>query len=314
MKIGALVHMYPPAHNAGAEHMLHAMLLYAVKAGHTAVVVIDGPYSDSAVEPYELDGVKVSNDKRTLKGIDVLLTHLDRTEDAEKMTTKRRIPLVQIFHNHTRPPMAEKCDLAVYNTDWLLKYAPLPEDINSDVIVLHPPVWPDRYKVESTREFITLINLQKAKGVDMFYRLAQDLPRQRFLGVMGGYGQQILPPPGLKNVTIMQTQPDAREIYKRTKILLMPSHYESYGRCAVEAAVSGIPTIAHPTMGLREALGEYGTFPVPDSPSWKCAIDYVEDTYDARVRDALWVAKNLDPDGDMIRFLEALERTIARCK
>lgn len=294
--------------------MLHAMLLHAVKEGHTAVVVIDGPYTDRVVEPYELDGVRVSADKRTLKGIDVLLTHLDRTEDAEKMAERRKIPLVQIFHNHTRPPMTQRCDLAVYNSEWLIKHAPLPDGIDSEIVMLHPPVWPERYKVESTREFITLINLQKAKGVDMFYRLAQDMPKRQFLGVMGGYGQQILPPSGLKNVTIIPTQTDAREIYKRTKILLMPSHYESYGRCAVEAAVSGIPTIAHPTMGLREALGEYGTFPVPDSPSWKCAIEYVEDTYDARVRDALWVAKNLDPDGDMIRFLEALERTIARCK
>lgn len=314
MKIGALVHMYPPIHNAGAEHMLHAMLLYAVEQGHTAIVVLDGPYVAAMTAPYELDGVRVTTDKRALRGIDVLLTQLDCTADAEKMAEKRGIPLVQIFHNDSKPPRTKRCDLAVYNSEWLIKHAPLPADMDTEIFMLHPPVWPERYKVESTREFITLINLQKAKGVDMFYRLAHDMPTHKFLGVMGGYGQQTFPPAGLRNVTIMETQPDAREIYRRTKILLMPSSYESYGRCAVEAAVSGIPTIAHPTMGLREALGEYGTFPVPDSPSWKCAIEYVEDTYQARVRDALWIAKNLDPEGDMDRFLAALERTVARCR
>ena len=35
---------------------------------------------------------------------------------------------------------------------------------------------------------------------------------------------------------------------------------ESYGRVAVEAACCGIPTIAHPTPGLVESLGEAGIF------------------------------------------------------
>jgi glycosyltransferase involved in cell wall biosynthesis len=309
MKIGALVHMYPPMHNAGAEHMLHAMLREMVNRGHEAVVVVDDECG-TTYAPYIHDSVRVSSDKRSLKGIDVLITHLDRTPTAEKMAETRGIPLVQLFHNHERPTTVKKCDLAVYNSEHLLKHAPMSFD--TPTVVVRPPVWPEHYRIEEkdhTRKYITLINLQKAKGVEMFYTLAQMFPDLPFLGVKGSYGLQVPPPAHLKNVTIIDNQPDIRKVYAQTAILLMPSSYESYGRCAVEASCSGIPVIAHPTAGLREALqalDSNGLFPLPDSKSWAAAIEYVRETYPARVRDAFWVAKNLDPDGDMDRFEEAL--------
>jgi glycosyltransferase involved in cell wall biosynthesis len=45
-----------------------------------------------------------------------------------------------------------------------------------------------------------------------------------------------------------------------TKILLVPSQEESWGRVAVEAMSSGIPVISNPTPGLREACGEAGIY------------------------------------------------------
>lgn len=318
MKIGAWVHMYPPYHNAGAEHMLHAMLSDLVKRGHEAVVVIDQGrgHKQLGIKPYVHDGVCVSEDKRTLKDIDVLLTHLDRTPDAEKWCEKTGVPLVQIFHNHERPTTVNHCDLGVYNTHHLLLHTPMTDEhAETPTVVIRPPVWAKHYTVERTNEgqgeAITLINLTKPKGVEMFYTLARMFPKLPFLGVKGSYGEQIVRQ--LPNVTIVENQKDIREVYRHTKILLMPSSYESYGRCAVEASCSGIPVIANPTKGLREALSaidERGLFPLPDSDSWGCAIKYTLETYPARVRDALWVAKNLDPDGDMDEFELSLLRLI----
>ena len=307
MKIGALVHMYPPYHNAGAEHMLHAMLKYFVAQGHECVVCVDFKHNAhfTKFKPYELDGVRVSMDKRILNKVDVLLTHLDCTEDAEDMAVARHIPLAQIFHNELRPQMVKHCDLGIYNTQWIADLTP----IDAPSIVVRPPVWRDDYLVKPQGQFITLINLQKNKGSDMFYRLAYEMPDLQFLGVKGSYGIQE-PAPDLPNLTILENQKDIRGVYLNTKILLMPSGYESYGRCAIEAAVSGIPTIAHPTQGLREALGDAGVYPLPDSPSWVCAVRYTLDRYPALSAAAKRRANSLDPDSEMRRCLAALVQTV----
>jgi hypothetical protein len=54
---------------------------------------------------------------------------------------------------------------------------------------------------------------------------------------------------------------DIREVFRKTRVVLMPSLYESYGRVAVEAACAGIPAIVHPTEGLLESLNA-------DKPDW----------------------------------------------
>jgi glycosyltransferase involved in cell wall biosynthesis len=51
-----------------------------------------------------------------------------------------------------------------------------------------------------------------------------------------------------------------REVWSQTKVVLMPSEYESYGMVAAEACVNGIPVIAHPTKGLVECLDSAGLF------------------------------------------------------
>jgi glycosyltransferase involved in cell wall biosynthesis len=58
----------------------------------------------------------------------------------------------------------------------------------------------------------------------------------------------------------MENMADIRGVYRQTGILIMPSHYESYGRTAVEAMCSGIPVIANPTPGLLESCGSAGYF------------------------------------------------------
>jgi glycosyltransferase involved in cell wall biosynthesis len=137
-------------------------------------------------------------------------------------------------------------------------------------MVARPAVSPDRYKV-SRGKSVTLINLWPDKGAEIFYKMAEEFPEVPFLGVIGGYGEQVIR--DLPNVTIMEHTPDMKKVYGDTKILLMPSKYESYGRVGVEAMASGIPVIAHPTEGLRESLGDAGTFVDRDLPGeWKTAL------------------------------------------
>jgi hypothetical protein len=297
----AFVHMYPPMHNAGAEHMMHAILSECVRHGHPCTAVVSGSYHQPFAD-YDLDRVRVTADTSAIKSADWILTHLDRTAEACSFGK----PVAHIVHNnsslkHYHP---SRVDLVVYNTQHLadaIRY-------KAPSIVVHPPIWPDRYSVKPPKTgCVTLINLSEAKGGALFFALARAMPDVRFLGVRGAYGRQ-LPTPDIPNLEVMDTQTDVRKVYRKTRVLLMPSSYESYGRCAMEAAVSGIPCIANPTPGLVEALGEAGTFPAKMSVElWERAIRGVLVDWDAASSKASARAAALDPSYDVARLIGALE-------
>ena len=79
----------------------------------------------------------------------------------------------------------------------------------------------------------------------------------------------MLPP----NVEVLPNQRDARRVYAQTSVLLMPSHYESWGRCAVEAAASRIPTLAAPTPGLTETEVPVGFADPGDIDLWATLLE-----------------------------------------
>jgi glycosyltransferase involved in cell wall biosynthesis len=152
----------------------------------------------------------------------------------------------------------------VFNSNWVRDSFP---EYRGPSTVIYPPVEPEEYRA-TPGDSVLLVNISKEKGSDVFYALAEAYPEIDFLGVIGGYGEQDLRP--MPNVTISTTIDDMRHIYGRTKVVLMPSSYESFGRCAIEAAASGIPTIAAPRPGLMEALGYAGTYCDDDDlASWR---------------------------------------------
>ena len=269
MKITALLHGYPPTHNAGAEWMLHEMLLFLKEKKHTVNVIVPG------VEPYEFEGINVNKEKN-LKSADIVFGHLKTSGMALNLCERTRKPYVQIIHNSNYYSILKSKSTkgfvnVIYNSNFTkddMKY-PLPG------IVVHPPVDVKKYKTK-TGDSITLINLFERKGGKFFHEIAGLMPSYNFLGVEGGYGTQ--EKEDLKNVSYMANTPDARKIYAKTRILLMPSKYESYGRTAVEAMSNGIPVIAAPTPGLKECLGDAGIFCSLNSPlSWIEAIKELDD-------------------------------------
>ena len=97
-------------------------------------------------------------------------------------------------------------------------------------------------------EYITLVNANQNKGVTQFVAIADAMPDRKFLAVTayyGGYADQHTPPPrpANNNVKWVMFEEDIRVILKETRILLMPSYYESFGRIGVEAMYNGIPVI-----------------------------------------------------------------------
>lgn len=304
MKVLALVHKYPPVHNAGAEVMLHAMLVDLERRGHQCTVTYPKAKAEDlegiAIRPTPpRDGTLVE----AAKAADILITHLDVTPRAMRVAAAARRPLVHVVHNDGQLPhhgvTAERADLVVWNSEWIAErystWAGATIIVRPPVTVADyelpdrppagtPPPWGiDRRGARLAGE-ITLVNLTLAKGAGTFYALAEAEPERRFLGVMGAYGTQVTPKnlrKRLPNVDVVDHVSSSRmrdEVYARSRIVLLPSSYESWGRVAIEASAAGIPVIAHPTPGLLESLGPDGLFAEHGKPGqWARLIKRLDD-------------------------------------
>jgi glycosyltransferase involved in cell wall biosynthesis len=93
-----------------------------------------------------------------------------------------------------------------------------------------------------TGDCITLINANMLKGLPLFIELAGRFPDRKFLGVRPYYNR-INVPENIPNIEWIDLQDDIRTILARTRILLVPSFYESWGRVAFEAMYNGIPVL-----------------------------------------------------------------------
>lgn len=287
----AYIDRYPPGQNAGAEWMVHHLLRDSVARGHRALV------ATAARRPYELEGVQVHPAKdvdRLVDEADVMVSHLLWTQPAEELADAHQVPLVYLLHNDSqvRAWRLTHLDmtLLVANSEWI---AATLDTWRGPLTVVRPPVFVADYETgppPAGRSHVTLVNVHPEKGSDLFYRLARAQPGRRFLGVQGAYGNQRLPR-GERNVDWQpQTGRIVPDVYARTRVLLVPSAYESWGRVAVEAMCSGIPVIAHPTPGLTEALGDAAIFADrDDQAAWEKALADLDDpeiyeTWSSRAR------------------------------
>jgi len=122
-------------------------------------------------------------------------------------------------------------------------------------------------------DVVCLINCNQNKGGELFKELAHILRNVQFIGVKGGYSDQIIdknPPP---NLTYMDNQKDITVVFKKIGILVMPSRNETWGRTAVEAMASGVPVIHSESPGLVECVGGAGIMCERDNKdAWVDAI------------------------------------------
>ena len=265
MNIVASVHLYPPDHNCGAEWMLHFMLKDLQSNGHNVRVLLHDANKYKVRNNYVFDGIDVfPPNANVIDGImrwsDAVFTHLDYTRWTIHTAKLYKKPVFHLIHNsHPYPEIidAEKNQHIIYNSVWLKDLL----NYNFSNFILTPPVDYNYYDVGNEpekSEYITLINLNENKGGKIFAEIARAMPHKSFLGVLGSYDEQITQT--LPNVRYVANSPDIKQWYAKTRILLMPSKYESWGRTATEAMCSGIPVICSDTPGLRENCEKGGIF------------------------------------------------------
>lgn len=197
------------------------------------------------------------NDK--FQWADLVIGQLIGLTYSQNKCVQHKKPLVFIAHNNSTQ----------YSIKWLEQHMchvvynsyQLRDDLfkafgHFNGTVLHPllPV----LKRSTKGKYITLVNYNANKGGQMLIDLAKRLPQYQFMGVEGGYDQQIKE--DLLNLKYLPNGSDMEKVYAQTKILIVPSQFESFSQAALEAMVAGIPVIASPTPGLKENLSGAGIF------------------------------------------------------
>jgi hypothetical protein len=330
MRILARLHAYPPTHCAGAEMMAHTLLRALAQRGHDVEVWLTKHNGQRKV--YDYEGVQVvpaavgRDFARQARTAGAVVSHLESVRDGAAAARGWGRPLIVLCHN-TFPATFRAIGsgttaLAVYNSQWMaasaaMWFAENPKAAKPAAeVIVRPPVFAKEYRVSTPGDCITLINLFASKGGNVFWDIAERMPDHKFLGVTGAYGEQVIRE--APNVEVVDHVPAAEmpaRVYGRTRVLVMPSAYESWGRTGVEALASGIPVVACPTPGLRESLGPAGVFVERDDlDGWVAALTALDDpeTWQAASDRAKRRSRQLDPRQDLARWCEAIEGLAVR--
>lgn len=303
-RVGALVHFYVNWRSAGSETVLHNILRHLVDQGHEVTAYVTS--APRGAEEMFYEGVRLVPVRSAMHGISklrtwqpqVTFTHHENAVVALQMRRRIRSRIFFLVHNDmhiTEQPLRMQPDFVVWNTEWvrnsMIERLPAVERLPG--LVMHPPLsWMDHYVGDNVfpKDAITLVNHNEHKGAHVLFGLAEMMPERRFIAVEGGHGNQVPIPEHLTNIEHWAQNPDMRPVWRNTRLVLMPSIYESYGLVSVEAGVSGIPVIAHPTPGLQEALGGFGFFADRDDlQAYADTIEWLDD--DAMYRHASGMAK-----------------------
>lgn len=304
MNILFSIHLYLPNHTCGAELMSHQIIKHLQSKGHNVRVLLHQANHYKIKTNYTYDGVDIFPPnpnviENLFRWSHCVVTYLDYTRWSIGMAQMMKKPLFHIIHNTHRYPeieLAMSNQHIVYNS----LHSKQKLDYKWPNFILTPPCdyrYYDTNVEPAENEYITLVNVNKNKGGEIFVEIAKAMPHKKFLGVKGSYDEQILG--SAPNLTYIDKTTDIRPIYAKTRILLMPSDYESYGRTATEAMASGIPVICTPTDGLKENCGKAGIYVKDrkDIKAWVNEINKLDDAkiYHAASRKAKARSRELDP-------------------
>lgn len=264
VSLTAFLHGYPPFWSMGGELSTH----------RTLRVVPDSQVFTTAAEEYEFDGVRVRTSSGSSRqsimadaetnGASVLYAH--STMSQETIRAARRLRLPSILAVHAPPRFGgdlrrawSAATVRLYNTEAARKDWKDPKGW-----LLHPPVGQASAPTAGPHDALTLTSSLLNKGAARVLELAGMRPDQRFIIVESPahptHGDPLFweIADRLDNVEVWpRLHPDEMwKLWAETRILLVPSRYETYGMSALEAAWHGIPSVHVDTPHVREGIGE----------------------------------------------------------
>lgn len=158
----------------------------------------------------------------------------------------------QLFSDNQKA--IEKATLVITNSDFIKNF--IKEIFNKEAEVIYPVV--DVLELQKVklppleqRPFLTLIGSDVLKGRGVVEKIAERMKKYKFMIV----GREFKKPFQKENIFYQPWSKERLDIYKKTKILLVPSLcYDAFPRIPVEGAALGIPSIGSKRGGIPEFL------------------------------------------------------------
>jgi len=219
--------------------------------------------------------------------------------------------IVEMFAGRKILAELKKVDLVIANSGFVAKSL---KSFSIEAEVVYPFIDISEYRVErEAPEYLTFISgiLCNHKGFDVFRETARDMPDKKFLAVGRDPSNEMKTAP--KNMEWISWTKDMRKVYRKTKMLLVPSQWEEpFGRVVVEAQANGIPVIASDIGGLPEAVGEGGKLvsQYDDNAEWIKSIESLIDD-NSQISKLSKAAKNNSKKFSVERILEMLRLVVS---
>ena len=287
MRLLFFVSNYLPMRMAGSEMYIHGLARHMIAQGHQVTVMCKS-YTRNIPKMQTVDGVRViygiRDQREALKAAkelppDIVCCQWGVYNYALIVSDALDLPCYYFVHSAFGYEEIAGRGMLNRFTGMIFNSAALRAELGGHGTFCHPPIMLDKCVVAEPgfdpmdNEYITLVNLNPNKGGDLFYDIARAMPERKFLGVAGGYGKQILDPEKPANVEIIGTGQVMKDVYAKTKLLLMPSDSESYGMVGVEAQHNGIPVVATDLPTLRYSLGDGAVYAERNVSSFVNAIN-----------------------------------------
>jgi glycosyltransferase involved in cell wall biosynthesis len=253
-----------PTTFAGSEISAYETLKYFQARGHTIIIFVKiwkvSEYNGLKIHKYD---ETTSFYKNHIKNCDVVFFQMG--DEAKNLQVFQNIhkPVYVFIHvvNSYQWLIQQKMRFpitVVYNSNMTQDTIPTIYDNMRMIPYVNTSKFKKLRELTIQNDVVCLINCNKNKGGELLVTLAYNMPDVQFLGVKGGYSNQIIEKTAPSNLTYIENQEDITVVFKKIGILIMPSTNETWGRTAVEAMASGVPVIHSEAPGLVECIDGAG--------------------------------------------------------